>query len=128
MLVIILSIVFGIMALVGLCMWTFPIYAVWKSEKDGIAKLKEANYEEQITVAKANARLKAAEANKQAELVEAEAVSQSITIIGDTLKINENYLRWQWIKGLGDTSNRIIYIPTEAGMPILEAGKRNVAK
>jgi regulator of protease activity HflC (stomatin/prohibitin superfamily) len=121
---IVLSIVFGIIALVSVCMYVFPIYGVWQSEKQGMAKLKEANYEEQITIAKASARLKAAEANKQAELIEAEAVAQSISIIGDSISINENYLRWQWIKGLDETKNRIIYIPTEAGLPILEAGKR----
>ena len=117
----IIETVFGVMALVGLCMWVFPIYGVWKSEKDGIAKLKEANYEEQIAIAKANSRLKAAEANKQAEIIEASAVSESIKIIGLSLQANSSYLRWQWIKKLDETQNKIIYVPTEANLPILEA-------
>ena len=121
MLIGIIEVVFGIMALIGLSMWVFPKYGVWKSEKDGMAKLKEANYEEQIAIAKANARLKAAEANKQAEIIEASAVSESIKIIGRSLQTNSSYLRWQWIKKLDETPNKIIYVPTETNLPILEA-------
>lgn len=40
----------------------------------------------------------------------------------------ENYLRWAYIDMLKETADQqdrqIIYIPTEAGMPILEAGQR----
>lgn len=119
-----LEIVFGIIAMVGLCMYVFPKYTVWQSEKNGMAKLKEANYEEQITIAKASSRLKAAEANKQAEIIEASAVSESIKIIGTALQENSSYLRWQWIKKLDETNNKIIYVPTEANLPILEAQRR----
>jgi hypothetical protein len=38
--------------------------------------------------------------------------------------IDENYLRYLWIDSLQHTQDKIIYIPTEAGMPLLEAGKR----
>lgn len=38
---ILVSIVFGIIALVSVCMYVFPIYGVWQSEKQGMAKLKE---------------------------------------------------------------------------------------
>lgn len=37
--------------------------------------------------------------------------------------INEGYLRYLWIDKLG-AGNQVIYVPTEAGLPILEAGKR----
>lgn len=45
-------------------------------------------------------------------------------IIGDSLKDNEAYLRWLWIEELSTTQNQVIYVPTESGLPILEAGKR----
>ena len=39
----------------------------------------------------------------------------------------DNYLRWAYIHMLEETAGKpgreIIYIPTEAGMPILEAGR-----
>ena len=40
----------------------------------------------------------------------------------------DNYLRWSYIHMLEETAGKqgreVIYIPTEAGMPILEAGRR----
>jgi|TARA_B100002003_G_C14041045_1_gene501641 hypothetical protein len=38
-------------------------------------------------------------------------------------QILKNALRYVWIKGLQDGNGERIYIPTEAGLPILEAGK-----
>jgi len=63
--------------------------------------------------------------NKQAEIIDAEAVAKSVDIIGKALHENTGYLQWKWIhmmeqRDSGDT----IYVPTEAGLPILEAGKR----
>ena len=40
------------------------------------------------------------------------------------LKENEAYLRYLWIQNLESGSNSVVYVPTEAGLPILEAGKR----
>jgi len=102
----------------------YPIWAVWAGKKKGEAELSEANFAEQVAIAKARARLSAAEMNKQAEVVEAEAVAVSINTIGDALQKNDSYLRWQWIKMMDQNSNSTIYVPTEAGLPILEAGKR----
>ena len=119
----------GIIALVLiilLMMWGMPRYGIYSSRKAGEAELAEANYAEQVEIAKANARLKSAELNKQAEIIDAEAVSESIKTIGDALKDNQGYLQWQFIRNLNETDNKVIYIPTEASLPILEAGKNNV--
>ena len=43
-------------------------------------------------------------------------------VVSDSLKDNEAYLRYIWIKGLNDGKGERIYIATEAGLPILEAG------
>ena len=51
-------------------------------------------------------------------------VQEANEIIGESLKENEEYLKYLWVKGLQDGSSEVIYIPTEANMPILEAGKR----
>lgn len=118
----------GLLTIIGI-IWALcalaQIYGVWSSKKDGEASLAEAQNEEQIQVASATARLKAAELNKQADIIEAEAVSKSVEIIGKALENNKEYLQWQWIQMMekrdaGDT----IYVPTEASLPILEAGKR----
>jgi len=52
-------------------------------------------------------------------------VAKANKIIGDSLKDNESYLRYLWINGLSEKDNNtVIYVPTEANLPILEAGKR----
>lgn len=108
-----------------LMMWGLPRYGVYSSRKRGEAELAEANFAEQIAIAQANARLKSADLNKKAEIIDAEAVADSIKTIGNALKDNAGYLQWQWIKNMGeDQKKQIIYVPTEASLPILEAGKR----
>jgi len=59
-----------------------------------------------------------------AEIERARGVAGANKIIGESLKNNDAYLRYLWIQGLQDKDNNVIYVPTEAGLPILEAGKR----
>lgn len=119
-------IIIFILGTIGFSLWFFPIYNVWASRKSGEAELAKANFAEQVAIAIANARLKSAQMNKEAEIIEAEAVSKSIDTIGEALAKNEGYLRWQWIKMMDEatTDREVIYVPTEANLPILEAGKR----
>lgn len=117
----VMTILFSVGAIFTWAVFLRPTWSVWASKKEGEASLEQANFEEQIQIAKARARLNAAEMNKKAEIVEAEAVANSIGTIGDALRKNEGYLRWQWIKMMDRTENATIYVPTEANLPILEA-------
>lgn len=105
-------------------MWIFPQYGVWQQELSGKAKLKEAEWSRQITIEEANAKKQAAKALADAEIERAKGVAEANQIIGNSLKGNESYLRYLWIQGLQDGSSEVIYVPTEANLPILEAGKR----
>lgn len=119
------GIVFGIIILIWiLCLAIGPIYSVWASRKRGEAELAEANFAEQVAIAKATARLKSAEMHKKAEVVEAQGVAESMSVIGTALDKNDGYLQWQWIKSLNTKNNKVIYVPTEANLPVLEAGRR----
>jgi hypothetical protein len=121
----------GIILFVVVVAWFlvgYPFWAVWASKKSGQAQLSEANFAEQVAIAQARARLSAAEMNMQAEIVEADAISQSIATIGDALEKNPSYNRFQWIKMMEKGNNATIYVPTEANLPILEAGKAVKAK
>lgn len=111
---------------VMLFMWLYPIYNVWASQKAGDAALAESHGEQRVQVAQARARLEAAELNKKAVVIEAEAEAKSLKTIGDALKNNPGYLQWQWIKMMENRDSRAdtIYVPTECGLPLLEAGKR----
>ncbi|OLX60112.1 hypothetical protein DB99_07995 [Salmonella enterica subsp. enterica serovar Heidelberg] len=59
-----------------------------------------------------------------AEIERAKGVAKANQIIGDSLRNNEEYLRYLWIDGLQQNKSQVIYVPTEANLPILEAGKR----
>ena len=78
-----------------------------------------------ITLAEAEgkAQIARAKAEGAADIERAKAAAEANRIIGASLKNNEEYLRYIWIKGLQDGKGERIYIPTEAGLPILEAGK-----
>lgn len=56
-----------------------------------------------------------------AEVERAKGVAEANVIHGDSLKDNEAYLRYLWTIGLQDDSSKVIYIPTEANLPIMEA-------
>lgn len=99
------------------------IYNVWSSGLAGEAELKQADWNRQIAVREALAKKESAIALAQAEIERAKGVSQANKIIGDSLKNNEEYLRYLWIDGLQNTENQVIYIPTEGNLPILEANR-----
>ncbi len=98
-----------------------PRYRVWQREMRGKADLREAEWNRQITVREAEAKKEAATQLAMAEVARAKGVAEANAIIGESLKDNEVYLRYLWIQGLQDGSSEIIYIPTEANLPILEA-------
>jgi regulator of protease activity HflC (stomatin/prohibitin superfamily) len=62
-------------------------------------------------------------AQKDAEIAVAKAkgVAESNKIIAGS--ISDNYLRYLWIEGLQSNEKQIIYVPTEANLPIMEAGR-----
>lgn len=106
-----------------------PRWEVWNSHQIGLADLAKANNEQQIQIAKARARKEAAVLNKEAAIIEAEAVAEQIDRIGQQLTNHDLYLRWQWIKMMEDTHEQsektIIYVPTEANLPLLEARRKS---
>lgn len=119
----------GIGFFIALCslFGTFAIYAkfnLWSSALSGEAKLREAEWSRQITVREAQAKLDSSKMLAQAEVERAKGVAQANKIIGDSLKGNEAYLRYLWIDSLQNTKDQIIYVPTEANLPILEASRR----
>lgn len=109
---------------IGLLLYIWPKYKVWSAEQTGIAEFVQAEQNRKITVLEAEAKLEAAKSLAAAEVERAKGVAQANEIIGQSLKDNESYLRWLWIENLDKGGNSVIYVPTEAGLPILEAGKR----
>lgn len=132
-----LLLVIGVGLIVGFLFGTSAIYAEYRGyfqEKRGQAALREAEWDRQIAIEEARsanesatlqaeARIKQETANAEAEIIRARGVAEANKIIGEGLKDNDEYLRYLWIQST--KGQQVIYIPTEAGLPILEAGKRN---
>ena len=110
--------------LVGL-LYGVPKYQVWQQGLLGQAELARAEQNRKIAVQEAAAKKDSAEALAQAEVIRAEGIAKANRIIGDSLKENEAYMRYLWIQALMENQQDVIYVPTEAGLPILEAGHRN---
>ena len=91
-------------------------------EIEGRKKLAEAEWTRKVQVADAVAKQEAAKSLAQVEVERAKGVAEANKIIGDSLKGNEAYLRYLCVNNLEKAG--AIYIPTEAGMPILEAGNK----
>ena len=99
----------------------------WFAGNTGEAELARAEQNRQITILEAKAKKESASLLAEAEIERAKGVAEANRIIGDSLKGNEQYLRYLWIDAINNEDNQIIYVPTEAGLPILEAG-RNINK
>lgn len=113
-----------IVAFVVLLMAGFPYYNVWEQDLAGKAALARASQDRQIAVQEALAKREAATNLAEAEIERAKGVAKANQIIGESLRNNEEYLRYLWIDGLQQNKSQVIYVPTEANLPILEAGKR----
>jgi hypothetical protein len=103
---------------------SIPVYRVWQQGLVGRAELARAQQNKQIKIAEAEATKESSYALAQAEIIRAEGVAKANKVIGDSLKNNEAYLRYLYVNSLADKDNNVYYIPTEAGLPILEAGNR----
>ena len=109
--------------LIATWLWVGPNYGVYQQRLSGEAELAKAEYSRRTAVVEAQARLDAASKLAEAEVMRAQGVAKANQIIGESLKGNEAYLRYLWIDKLDSTKGQIIYVPTEAGLPILEAGR-----
>lgn len=108
---------FTILALIGVsliggCMWGYPQYNVWQQSLSGKAELQKAEYTRQIAALDA-----------QAEIVRAEGVAKANSIVAQGLGGPEGYLRYLWIEKVAGSNNQLVYVPSEGGLPLLEAGR-----
>ena len=114
----------GVGALVVL-VFGWQWFKVYSASQSGKAELAQADYNRQIIVRQAQAKLDAAKLDAEAEVERAKGVSQANKIIADGLGGPEGYLRYLYIHMLEESDGKqVIYIPTEAGLPILEASHR----
>lgn len=92
-----------------------------EAENSKKAMVEQAKAENESATLKAQAMIKIAQAEAQAEVERAKGVAEANKIIGESLKGNDIYLRYLQIDAIKNSKGDKIYIPTEAGLPILEA-------
>ncbi len=95
-----------------------PQYKVWEQGLAGKAKLERATQERKIIVEQA-----------KAELESAEIRAQAIEVLGQKAKDFPEYRLQEFMGAFAealqnDNIDKIIYVPTEANIPVMEAGKR----
>lgn len=124
--IIVIAVIFGVV-IVGL-MFAMPLYNVWQQEMTGKAEFSRAEQNRKIKVEEAKAEKESAVFRAQAEVERAKGVAEANEIIGGSLKNNKDYLVYLWIQALYDESNSVIYVPTEANLPIMEASRFTIDK
>ena len=112
--------VIALFALITLGFWGCPQYNVYRQRKDGEAQLAHATFSREVAVAEAKAKMESSSLLAQADTIRAHGIARSNQIIGKSL--TPAYLHWFWIDNI-DKSNNVIYVPTEANLPIMEASR-----
>lgn len=117
------SVIISILSTVLLIILLFfgvPIYRVWSQEMAGKAEYAKAEQNRKIKIEEAKANLEAEKLNAQAEVERAKGAAEAIEI--ENGKLTPTYIQYLWVRQQsGNNIDKIIYIPTEASIPILEA-------
>lgn len=104
-----------------------PYVRVWTYGMEGRAQMAQAEANRQIKVREAQSTRDAAILLAEAEVARAKGVAEANRIVADGLGGPEGYLRYLYIEGLKEAREKagaqVIYVPTEAGLPILEANR-----
>lgn len=98
-------------------------YRVYSAEQAGRAVLAEAESSRRVKVLEAQAAKDSAQSLAEAEIIRAEGVAKANKIVADGLGGPQGYLEYLKIEAMKETQNQVVYIPTEAGLPITESGR-----
>lgn len=110
---------FILIIIIGLIMFAIPKYSVWQKELKGKALLKEAKFSKKIAIEEAKANLESEKLNAEAEVERAKGMAKAMEV--ENGKLTDTYIKYLWVKNMNSSQNSKVYIPTEAGIPILEA-------
>ncbi len=103
-----------------------PRYNLYRAETEKQAVIAEQRAQSEAAEFAAKSAVTQAQAKADAEVIRAKGLAEAQQIISSTL--TEDYIRYLYIQAIEGNSNQIIYVPTEAGLPILEAGRQPSGK
>jgi hypothetical protein len=110
----------GAVALV-IIVFGYPQYRVYSQRLSGEAALAEAQSSRQVAILEAHAKKESAIELAEAEVIRARGAAQANAILQNSLGGPEGYLRYLQIQALEGTHAELIYVPTEAGLPMTES-------
>lgn len=116
----VIGVVLGLVLLVGMLIG-WPQYRVYQQRLAGEAALAEAQSSRQVAILEARAKKESAVSLAEAEVIRAEGAARANKILQDSLGGPEGYLRYLQIQALEETKASLIYVPTEAGLPVTES-------
>lgn len=117
---VIVGVVVGAIVLL-LVMFAYPQYRVYSQRLAGEAALAEAQSSRQVAILEARAKKESAVALAEAEVTRAKGAAEANAILQNSLGGPEGYLRYLQIQALENSKASLIYVPTEAGLPVTEA-------
>lgn len=109
----------GVLLIGFLVVW--PQYRVYSQRLAGEAALAEAQSSRQVAILEARAKKESAVSLAEAEVIRAEGAAKANQILQNSLGGPEGYLRYLQIQALEDSKAELIYVPTEAGLPVTES-------
>ena len=113
------SILLSFALVIAFFMFAIPTYTVWSQEMSGRAEFAKAEQNRRIKIEEAKANLEAEKLNAQAEVERAKGAAEAIQIENGSL--TPTYIQYLWVRQQNTATDKVIYIPTEANLPILEA-------
>lgn len=101
--------------------WGYQEFKVYAKRQSGKAQLAEAEYSKQVQLEEAKSNLESQKLNSQAEVERAKGAAQAIAI--EDGKLTERYIQYLYVQNLEKLDTQLIYVPTEGGLPLLEANR-----
>lgn len=115
----IVVVLFGAIAVMAGC----PRYNVYEQEMAGRAKLAEAQSSRQVATLEAKAKMESSKSLAEAEVIRATGAAQANHILQNSLGGPEGYLRYLQIQAYETSNAKLIYVPTEGGLPVTESSR-----
>ena len=112
----------GVIIVIVVAFVAVPHYNVWQQEMSGKAEFAKAEQNRKIKIEEAKANLEAEKLNAQAEVERAKGAAEAIKI--ENGSITPAYIQYLWVRQQSSLNDKtVIYIPTEANLPLLEANR-----
>lgn len=98
-----------------------PQLNLYKANTEKQAVIAEQRAESEAAEYRAKSQVIQAQALADAEVIRAQGIAEANRIIAES--ITPEYVDYLFVRALETTDNQVIYVATEAGLPVLEASR-----